>query len=240
MDPKSAIILTDNKAAGGIQTFVIFYFYDGPTAPSEGPFADFLTIPSLVDITETQSYAQLLKTNDAMSELMQARVSFRTFTIPYVKSKPGMYKEISSQWSSITNPYLKSLLNSTAQCSLDFQPLPAIMGAESEKRGGNALGISGQDPDRLFLEFQCSWLSKSDDEKLYAMSREMTTWLEGKVPEWLEAEAEKRPYLPFLMNDAMADQNVTGLYRNYDRLKGLQEEIDSCGMFDRRVGGYKY
>lgn len=240
MDPKSAIILTDVKAVGGIQTFLIFYFYDGPTAPSEGPFSDFLAIPSLIDITKTQSYADLLKSNGASADLLQSRVSFRTFTIPFVKSQPTMYKEISKKWKEVTDPYLKNPLHATAQCSVDFQPFPAIIGAQSEKRGGNAMGITGQDPDRLLLELQCSWSLKSDDEKLYAMSREITDWLETKVPEWLANEADESPYLPFLMNDAMADQNVTGMYKDYGRLKALQEEIDPHGMFDTRVGGYKY
>jgi hypothetical protein len=38
----------------------------------------------------------------------------------------------------------------------------------------------------------------------------------------------------------MADQNVTGTYKNYAALKALQEEIDPAGIFRTRVGGYKF
>lgn len=93
MDPKSAIILTNLDAVGGITTIVMFYFYDGPTPPTTGAFADFLKIPSILDITKTQKYSELvgifhdrlgaqtnatqLKANGASADLLQARVSFR-------------------------------------------------------------------------------------------------------------------------------------------------------------------
>lgn len=60
MDPKSAIILTNIDAVGGISTIIIFYFYDGLTAPTEGAFAEFLKIPSILDVTKTQSYSELV------------------------------------------------------------------------------------------------------------------------------------------------------------------------------------
>lgn len=148
-----------------------------------------------------------------------------------------MYKEIADKWKEITLPYLANPLHATSQCSVDFQPFPAIIGAESEKRGGNAMGISGSDPDRLLLELQCSWATKKDDEVLKDMSRDFTSWLDAKVQEWLAGEDL---YLPLLMNDAMADQNVTGMYKDYLQLKALQEEIDPVGLFDSQAGGYKY
>lgn len=151
-----------------------------------------------------------------------------------------MYQEITAKFKEITAPHLNNILHATSQCSCDFQPFPAIIGKESEKRGGNAMGISGSDPDRLLLEFQCSWPFKVDDQKLYAMSRAITEWLETKVPEWLADEPVKNPYLPMLMNDAMGDQNVTGAYKDYSKFKALQEKVDPMGLFDTRAGGYKY
>jgi hypothetical protein len=151
-----------------------------------------------------------------------------------------MYQEIAAKWKEVTSHYLSNPIHATSQCSVDFQPFPAIIGKESEKRGGNALGISGSDPDRLLLELQCSWAAKSDDEVLKGMSREFTAWLNAKVEEWLAEEGMGDLYLPLLMNDAMADQNVTGMYKDYPELKALQESIDPMGLFDTRAGGYKY
>lgn len=151
-----------------------------------------------------------------------------------------MYKEIADKWKEITRPHLGDITHLTSQCSIDFQPFPATIGAQSEKRGGNALGLSGSDEDRLILELQCSWARSKDDENLYRMSREITTWLEGRLAYWLQDEPKKDRYLPFLMNDAMYDQNVTGRYKDYAKFKLLQEEVDPDGVFANRMGGYKF
>jgi hypothetical protein len=151
-----------------------------------------------------------------------------------------MYTDITARWKEITAPHLTNPVHITSQCSVDFQPFPAIIGSESQKRGGNAMGISGDDGDRILLELQCSWAAKIDDQVLSKLSRDMTTWLEKRVTEWLEDEDGQSKYLPFLMNDAMSDQNVTGSYRDYAKLKLLQEEIDPNGLFRERAGGYKY
>ena len=151
-----------------------------------------------------------------------------------------MYQEITTKWKEITSPHLGQLIHITSQCTVDFQPFPAAIGEQSQLRGGNAMGISGQDGDRLLLELQCSWAQGRNDATLYAMSRLMTDWLEVKVPEWLEGEPKKNSYLPFLMNDAMYDQNVTGMYRDYAKFKALQREIDPDRVFSSRMGGYKF
>ena len=100
--------------------------------------------------------------------------------------------------------------------------------------------ISESDGDRLLLELQCSWSNQRDDETLYDMSRQMTDWLDSMLPHWLEGEPVQQRYLPLFMNDAMGDQNVTGMYKGYARLKQLQTEIDPNGLFKARSGGYKF
>lgn len=59
-DPKAAIILTSLIALGSTESFAIFYFYDGPEPPTSGPFAKFLDIPALLDVTYAQSYSSLV------------------------------------------------------------------------------------------------------------------------------------------------------------------------------------
>jgi hypothetical protein len=123
---------------------------------------------------------------------------------------------------------------------MDFQPFPSIIGQHSQEAGGNALGISGSDPDRLFLELQCTWPVASDDAEIYAISRQMTDWLGAQVPVWLAEEGRSNEYLPLFMNDAQADQNVTGTYRDYAKFKQLQAEVDPYGLFSGRAGGFKF
>lgn len=99
------------------------------------------------------------------------------------------------------------------------------------------MGISGSDPDRLLLEIQCSWSAKGDDDIFTFASRDLTDWLENKVPEWTGG---KEYYLPYLMNDAAGDQNVTGTYRDYAALKALQVSMDPDQFFRNRGGGFTY
>jgi hypothetical protein len=103
------------------------------------------------------------------------------------------------------------------------------------------MGLTGQDPHRLVLEIQCLWNNREDDEYIYSLSRQLTSWLEAKVPVWLADNlSDVDTYLPLFMNDAAGDQNVTGMYRDYAKFKALQEEIDPDGVFRTRVGGFKY
>ncbi|KAI1634262.1 hypothetical protein F4809DRAFT_619361 [Biscogniauxia mediterranea] len=251
-DPKAAIIHTTLFSVGGTESHIVFFFYDGETPPTEGPFADYMNVSPLADITSVQKYSSLLKTNGATGELLNARISFRTYTMPYLPSQPGIYAEIRDQWRTLTSAYLDNILHATSQCSVDFQPLPSVIGQHSEAAAGglgNAMGLRGSDPDRLILELQCSWADPGDDAQLYALSRDMTAWLDAAVPRWLQSEGvhvggqdndDALYYMPYFMNDAQADQNVTGSYRDYARLAALQREVDPSGLFSRRAGGFKY
>lgn len=103
------------------------------------------------------------------------------------------------------------------------------------------MGLSASDPNRLILELQCSWASAIDDDLVYDLTREVTDWLETKIPEWnARAGISGDAYMPYFMNDAMGDQNVTGSYRAYESLKALQRDIDPQGLFSSRAGGFKY
>ncbi|KAF2183270.1 FAD-binding domain-containing protein [Zopfia rhizophila CBS 207.26] len=237
-DPKAAIIISDVIAVGKTSIILVFYFYDGPESPSTGPFADFLKIIPTTTLTYTQSYADLLTLNGAPAAIVTERASFRTFTIPYLPENPGIYAEISDKWHNITSFYFTSLLHLTSECSIDFQPMPSVVGQQSQAAGGNAMGLSGNDHDRVLLEIQCLWASKEDDETMYALSRDLTDWLESQLPGW-EASGNEH-YNPLFMNDATDDQNVTGSYRDHAKFKALQESADPEGFFRERAGGFKY
>lgn len=99
------------------------------------------------------------------------------------------------------------------------------------------MGISGDDIDRVLLEIQCSWSLPTDDSIFPAAAEKLTDWLETKLPEWTKGEKD---YLPYLMNDAAGNQNVTGTYRDYAKFKALQKEIDPQGFFSTRGGGFVY
>jgi hypothetical protein len=135
---------------------------------------------------------------------------------------------------------LDNILHLTAQCSIDYQPVPSAIGQHSQERGGNAIGLTASDPDRLFMELQCSWSDESDDATVYELTRNVTTWLESQMPTWLSQAGLDDTYMPYFMNDAMADQNVTGSYADYFKFKAMQAQIDPTGLFRTRAGGFKY
>ncbi|SPJ84157.1 related to 6-hydroxy-d-nicotine oxidase [Fusarium torulosum] len=240
-DPKAAIIVTSLILTGGSKLNLLFYFYDGEKPPTSGPFADLLKIKTTLSTTKTQSYPDLLKSNGAGVSLLNSRISFRTATIPYFASSSKVYKEIANKMSDITRVYFKNLRGLASQCSVDFQPLPAAIGKQTEKRGGNAIGFTARDPDRVLLEIQCAWIEKRYDDTVRQFSKDLTSWIEEKLPEWIEEHgAPADTYLPLFMNDAMSDQNVTGSYKDYAKFKALQLEADPEGVLRERMGGFKY
>lgn len=194
-----------------------------------------------------------------------------------------MYHEISAKWTELCSAHIRSSLvkaGAATSCTVTFQPFPTAIGRRSEAAGGNAMGLSASDPNRLILELQCMWFDPRDDPVLRRISHDMTTWLEARRPAWLaEAAAAdgigagagagameeeevlhiiesleggkgwlgargddggRAGYMPFFMNDATSDQEVTKSYREYKHLKALQEEVDPEGMFRTRLGGFKY
>jgi hypothetical protein len=151
-----------------------------------------------------------------------------------------MYSEIRAKLRQITLPAL-SLTQSTFQFSVDFQPIPKIIGSHSERKGGNAIGLTGSDPDRLFLEIQGTWLLPEDDAVGYALLKQLTDWLDTAVPTWLdEAGMSRDIYLPLFINDAAGDQPVFQSYKEIETLKALQRSVDPKGLFSGRAGGFKY
>lgn len=163
----------------------------------------------------------------------------QTYTVPYIASRPQMYKEIRDKLAEIATPFL-SVLRPTSQFTVDFQPLPGLIGKISESKGGNAMGLTGSDPDRLILEIQGSWALPGDDTAGYSVGKQLTGWLEEQVPQWLAEAGMSSQYLPLFMNDAAGDQDVTGSYKDVAKFRALQKSVDPDGLFSTRAGGFKY
>ena len=193
-------------------------------------------------------------------EVASANVQ-QTFTIPYIPNDPGLYDRIDAQFTNITQNYFGSLSKFASECSIDFQPLPSIVGKQSQANGGNAMDLQA-DQNRLVLEIQCLWQSASDDTTVHNLGQNLTDWLQTQLPNWAAAasvknnstdlSADEMPgliadspnsdtnYYPLFLNDASYDQSVLTSYRNYDKLKDLQAQIDPQGIMRTRVGGFRY
>jgi hypothetical protein len=151
-----------------------------------------------------------------------------------------MYSEIKDKLAEITKPFLTILRPTNVQFSVDFQPFPSQIGAQSEAKGGNAYGLSSSDPDRIILEIQGSWLLPEDDAVAYSLSKQLTDWLDEEVPKWLDEAGMSQEYMPLYLNDAAGDQAVMQSYKDYAKLKALQQRMDPNGLFSTRTGGFKY
>jgi len=241
-DPKAAIILTDLVVAAGIKTKILFSFYDNPKPPTSGPFADFFKIVNPLCLPKTQKYSELLKANGEPVRLLNARAFFRTYTVPYIASRPQMYKEIRDKLAELTGIFLNTLpVVRAIQFSVDFQPLPSRFGKMSESKGGNAMGLSSSDPDRIILIYQGAWNLPTDDALAFGIARELTAWLDKVVPQWIaEAGMPSDMYMPLFINDAMWDQPVFQSYKDYNKFKALQKSVDPKGLWSTRAGGFKY
>ncbi|KAK8028258.1 hypothetical protein PG991_005314 [Apiospora marii] len=251
-DPKAAIIFADFFMYKNWGVYMVFFFYDGEIPPPAGPFAEMLRVPATADFTSTKKYSSMLWSNGFLADWIKGRVLFRTFTLPAIPSNPRVYDEIATQWRRIMlGGYLDRLRSFPSQCSVEFQPLPAAVGRQSERAGGNAMGLRAADPDRVVLNLQCMWQRARDDAAVRALAAEMTEWLAGRLPAWNmqagagevgveEAGETAAAYMPLFMNDAMSDQDVLRSYRGYDEFRELQRSVDPEGMFRNRVGGYRY
>lgn len=169
--------------------------------------------------------------------------------MPYVPNNPELYHEIRAKWKELCSRHLrfdKFLHAATSVLSVVFQPFPSIIGQRSEAAGGNAMGLTGSDPDRIIIELQTLHSNPADDELIRGIARDMTAWLETKLPGWLQEartsdqDGASQVYMPFFMNDAESDQEVTSSYREREKLKALQAEVDPEGIYRRRLGGHKY
>lgn len=173
--------------------------------------------------------------------MQPSQLTSQTATIPYFPKDSTVYAEITDKFVSITSSYFKNLRGLASQCSVDFQPLPSSIGKHTEERGGNAIGFTANDPDRVLLEIQCAWVEKRYDDTVRQFSKDLTAYIEDKLPEWIEKNGgDVDEYLPLFMNDAMFDQNVTGTYKDYAKFKALQREADPEGVLRERMGGFKY
>ena len=118
--------------------------------------------------------------------------------------------------------------------TIAFQPFHNAVGKRSAALGGSAMGLTANDEHRLVLEINCLWHSKDDDSKLTeALIKQLTSMK-------AQAEGKISGYSPLFMNDAAYDQDVTGSYKEAEKFRKLQRQIDPQGIFAKRAGGFKY
>src|SRR4051794_34739361 len=106
---------------------------------------------------------------DILGINLHANRSTQTMTLPYSKNNAQIYGQIQSKWENITASYLKSRW--TSILGIEFSPFPAIMSKHSASRGGSAMELTANDPDRIIVEIVCGWRKAEDDQIINSLSR---------------------------------------------------------------------
>jgi hypothetical protein len=138
--------------------------------------------------------------------------------------------------------------------SMAYQPMPYLIPAQSVAAGGNAIGMTPESGDHMWMEYDISWITGLSDDIAHTMAKNITTTLEA----WAEARfagikstnykgptdpagLENDEYTAIFLNDAMYDQQPLQSYENdgYARLTSVQKAVDPEGFFATRTGGFK-
>ncbi|KAM3414235.1 hypothetical protein BST61_g10892 [Cercospora zeina] len=250
-DQKAAVIVTYSSTLDSlVDIFVVFMFYDGP---EPGAILDeFNSIPSLIDQTmSNRDYNDLLDSNSFFS-LKGQRYLIRTGTLPNLPGAQGidLYNfAFTSFFDGAKIAQLKELDNYIF--SMAFQPIPHQLANNSVNNpsGVNLIGLDPSYGDKVFLEYDVSWLSGLTDQRAAAAITNLTQAVQdygqsryaNVQPTNYRSGDLEWGYRPLFMNDAMFNQDPLKSYpaESYARLQQIQQERDPNGFFSRRTGGFK-
>jgi hypothetical protein len=146
------------------------------------------------------------------------------------------FSEIESIWTNVMSSF--SLRHPTVTGTIAIQPFGPLIGAQSESRGGNAMGLRGDDPPRFIIEIAFLWSNKTLDEDVARLSKTFAEKVQAKAKTKMMS-TNVANYLPYFMNDAAKDQDVTSSYKDATKFAQLQKAIDPQGLF-KRTGSFKY
>ncbi|KAF7190653.1 putative FAD-linked oxidoreductase [Pseudocercospora fuligena] len=252
-DPKAAVIVTFSSTIDTlVDIFVVFYFYNGPTMGSI--LSEFDKIPALIDATKpNRNYNELLDSNSAFS-IDGMRYLIRTGTLPNLPGDQGvdLYNNCFDTWYSLGKKSQLGELDNYV-FSLAFQPVPHQL-AQASVSNPNSVNLLGLDPklgDKVFMEYDVSWLLPSTDQKAAAAITAQTQPVQDyrkqkyagvKPTNYQSGNLEFAASRPLFMNDAMFNQDPLRSYPDdvYAKLKQIQRQRDPNGFFSKRTGGFKF
>lgn len=234
-DEKAAVIVTAERTLiGTVDIWSLFLFYDGPTPPP-GVFDVFISIGPTVNNCKTRSYYDLLTYNNfAVIKGSIYTITTETIPLPSVENGAEVLGAIHANWRTTTE---KALAVPGLIGSIAYQPIPKSMARKARERGGDLIDLD--DEDLIIIEFNYSYLLKTDDEvidkattQLYQGTRDLVTGFQqsGKL-----AEA----YLPLFMNDCYFRQDYFARLRTADFARGVRDRYDPDGFFRDRTKGWR-
>lgn len=254
-DPKAAVIVTFTTTLNTlVDIFVVFFYYNDPTGPGE-ILKEFDAIPSIIDATKAnRSYKDLIDSNSLFS-LSGLRYLIRTGTFPNLAGDAGMdiYNHTFNSWYDLAKKYQAQTPLDVPAFSLAFQPVPYTLQNASinAPNGVNNLGLDPKHGDKVFMEYDVSWLSPATDKAVAAYITNITQpaqdyakskYSNSKPTHYQSGDTSFTNFNPMFMNDAMYNQDPLRSYggATYNKLKAIQQKRDPNGFFSKRTGGFKY
>jgi len=124
--------------------------------------------------------------------------------------------------------------------SIAFQPIPKLLAREAAKRGGELIGLDDS-VDRIFFEFDYSYISQIDDSIIDQTMTNLTTGMKRVVDGLIADGTLKDGYRPLFMNDAYFRQDYWSRLKPETKQNALavRQQVDPSGLFDVRTGGFK-
>ncbi|KAH7156748.1 hypothetical protein EDB81DRAFT_757182 [Dactylonectria macrodidyma] len=231
VDGKAAIIVSAARAAAGaVDIWVIFIFYDGPEPPA-GTFDDFTSLKPLANTLKQQSYAELLTNNNAFVQRGSV-YTIGTETVPLPSGSAGL-ADIHAHWRNVSAPIL-GLAGAAAMTA--YQPFPRRMARAARARGLDLVDMDDR-VDRIIVEFNYSHLLQTDSPRIDRAMKETIKGVRDRALQWQDGDA----FLPLFMNDGYYSQDYFGRLRPKLRrlARRVAADVDPEGIFQHRTGGFK-
>jgi hypothetical protein len=158
----------------------------------------------------------------------------QTVTVPALEKE--WFTEIEALWTETMGPLFKK--SASTQGTMALQRFNNLIGKASEKRGGNAMGLTGNDAPRFIIEIAFMYTNKTLDAEVLRLSKVFGDRVEALAKKKSVGSVMASKYNPVVMNDAAVDQNVFTTYKDIAKFRQLQKMMDPDGFF-RRAGGFK-
>lgn len=227
-DPKASIVATYMKLpTPGLglnldEAILLFLVYDG--LDSGDVFANFTSIPHLLDTTAIRTYPEVI--NMPVPFLTQLTRGDNTFRIGVHRVNDDSYQTNLNQWRE----WAEAHKGTYELLSFNFEPVPkSLTDASNSQNGGNAM----QMPDGPWF-----WISYIL-ETLPGLPQAEYEATQASFREMVEASGNAEG-LPLFINDASVDQNPLSTFSTFAKLQEIKRKYDPDNFFAEKTGGWSF
>ncbi|OBT60736.1 hypothetical protein VE03_09818 [Pseudogymnoascus sp. 23342-1-I1] len=232
LDDKAAIIATAERGAL-LNTWILFFFYDGLEPPA-GVFDNFTHIGPILKTTQTRSYLELVKFNDQfILEGQRYVIATETFPLPNKTEGAEVMGSIYDHWTSVTKSII---LEPGLISSIAFQPMPRSITSKAKALGGDLMDFEATH-DYIIVELDFSYLFASSDTAIDAATQNLYGGMRNIIDQHVDNGLLDDIYRPLFMNDAYFREDYWGRLRTAEKARLVRHAVDPEGFFQTRTSG---